>query len=287
MEKRMERFPEKRVRSASKSGPKQEYRKPAQSREFRDEEKRSEDIHWGRQIVLQLLKESPDRVQKVYLGKNVSDRFSLQIGALAEKGKVIVQRITPEVLTEMCGTSNHQGVACRSGDVPMRDLQDILPGLAEKNGPILLVLLDHLQDPHNLGAVVRTAEACGALAVIFPKRRAALPGGTVVKVSAGAALRVPMVAINNVTQTVKELQQNGFWTIGLDNKSGRSLWSESMPEKTLLVVGSEGEGLSRLVAETCDEIVRIPVSGSTGSLNASVACGVGMFEWARKWGVQS
>jgi len=233
------------------------------------------------------LKDSPERVQKIYLGKNVSDRFSLQIGALAEKGKVVVQRVAPEILTEMCGTSNHQGVACRSGDVPMLDLQDILPGFSEKKEPLLLVLLDHVQDPHNLGAVVRTAEACGATAVLFPKRRAALPGGTVVKVSAGAALRVPMVAVNNVTQTVKELQQNGFWTIGLDNRKGRSLWSEPLPEKTLLVVGSEGEGLSRLVAETCDEIVKIPVAGSTGSLNASVACAVGMFEWARKWGVQA
>lgn len=233
------------------------------------------------------MKESPDKVQKVYLGKNVSDRFSLQIGDLAEKGKVTVLRVTPEALTDMCGTNNHQGVACRSGDVSMLELQDILPLLDGKKGPVLLVLLDHVQDPHNLGAVVRTAEACGAMAVIFPKRRAALPGGTVVKVSAGAALRVPMVAVTNVAQTVREIQQNGFWTLGLDNKNGRSLWSETMPEKTLLVVGAEGEGLSRLVAETCDEIVRIPVAGATGSLNASVACAVGMFEWARKWGAQS
>ena len=283
----MDRTPEKRVRSASKNDEKRTYRKPVPPRAERNEEKRSEDIHWGRQVVLQLLKESPDKVQKVYLGKNVSDRFSLQIGALAEKGKVTVLRVTPEALTDMCGTNNHQGVACRSGEVSMLELQDILPLLDGKQGPVLLVLLDHVQDPHNLGAVVRTAEACGAMAVIFPKRRAALPGGTVVKVSAGAALRVPMVAVTNVAQTVKELQQNGFWTIGLDNKNGRILWTEAMPEKALLVVGAEGEGLSRLVAETCDEIVRIPFSGSTGSLNASVACAVGMFEWARKWGVQS
>ncbi len=105
--------------------------------------------------------------------------------------------------------------------------------------------------------------------------------------SAGAALRLPMVAVNNVSQTVKELQEAGFWTIGLDNNKGRPIWGEALPERVLLVVGSEGEGLSRLVAENCDEVVRIPLSGKTGSLNASVAAAVGMFEWARKWGRQS
>lgn len=250
------------------------------------EKKRSEDLNWGRQVVLQLLKESPDHVQKVYLGKNASESFSRQIRILAEKGNVIVQSVTPEVLGELCGPVNHQGVACKSSDVSMADLPDLLSSLPEK-GPTLAVLLDHIQDPHNLGAVARTAEACGAKGVLFPKRRGALPGGTVVKVSAGAALRIPMVGVNNVAQTVKEFQENGFWTIGLDNKTGRSLWTGPLPEKTLVVVGAEGEGLSRLVAETCDEIVRIPLSGALGSLNASVACAIGLFEWARTWGPQT
>ncbi|TDY52591.1 23S rRNA (guanosine2251-2'-O)-methyltransferase [Aminivibrio pyruvatiphilus] len=252
----------------------------------RFEKKRSEDLNWGRQVVLQLLKESPDRVQKVFLGKNVSDSFSRQVKTLAEKGGVVVQVVTPEVLSEICGPVNHQGVACRSSEVSMADLGDFFSSLPSA-GPLLVVVLDHVQDPHNLGAVARTAEACGAKGVLFPKRRGALPGGTVVKVSAGAALRLPMVGINNVSQTVKELQEAGFWTIGLDNRAGRSLWSEPMPERTALIVGAEGEGLSRLVSDTCDEIVRIPLTGETGSLNASVACAVGMFEWARKWGPQS
>ena len=168
----------------------------------------------------------------------------------------------------------------------MLELSEFIAGLP-KEGTLMLLLLDHIQDPQNLGAVVRTAEASGAAGVLFPKRRSALPGGTVVKVSAGAALRLPMVAVNNVSQTVKELQEAGFWTIGLDNNKGRSIWGEPLPERVLLVVGSEGEGLSRLVAENCDEVVRIPLSGKTGSLNASVAAAVGMFEWARKWGRQS
>ncbi|WP_367340444.1 23S rRNA (guanosine(2251)-2'-O)-methyltransferase RlmB [Aminivibrio sp.] len=250
------------------------------------EKKRSEDLNWGRQVVLQLLKESPDRVQKIFLGKNVSESFSRQIKTLAEKGGVVVQVLAPEVLSEICGPVNHQGVACKSSEVSMADLGDFLSSLPS-GGPLLAVILDHVQDPHNLGAIARTAEACGAKGVLFPKRRGALPGGTVVKVSAGAALRLPMVGVNNVVNTIKELQEAGFWTIGLDNRTGRSLWSEPMPEKTALIVGAEGEGLSRLVSDTCDEIVRIPLMGETGSLNASVACAVGMFEWARKWGPQS
>lgn len=272
---------EKREKNSRTDG-RPDFRRPAPPREDRAVDRISEDLHWGRQIVVKLLKESPDKVQKVYLGKNVTDRFSMQIGELAEKGRVVVQRVAPEVLTEMCGGGEHQGVACRSG-ISMIGLEDLLARLSDGAGPVLLVLLDHIQDPHNLGSVARTAEGCGASAVIFPKRRSALPGATVVKVSAGAALRVPMVAVNNVSQTIMELQRNGFWTIGLDNNSGRSIWSEPMPERTVLVAGSEGEGLSRLVGETCDEIVRIPLSGSTGSLNAGVACGVAMFEWARKW----
>ena len=276
----MERRREKSERSGRTAG-KRDYRRPALPRPAA-EDKVSEDLHWGRQIVVKLLRESPDRVQKVYLGKNVSDRFSLQVGELAEKGRVVVQRVAPEILSEMCGGAEHQGVACRCG-VSMLELQDMLALLADRKGPVMLMLLDHIQDPHNLGSVARSAEGSGASAVIFPKRRSALPGSTVVKVSSGAALRIPMVAVTNVSQAIQELQRAGFWAIGLDNNAGRSIWAEPMPERTLLVAGSEGEGLSRLVGETCDEIVRIPLSGSTGSLNAGVACGIAMFEWARKW----
>lgn len=213
----------------------------------------------------------------------MSEAFARQIHDLAGKGKVVVQSVSPEVLEELCGAVNHQGVACRSSEASIGDLDGFLPSVAGEE-QALLVLLDHVQDPHNLGAIIRSAEASGARGVLFPKRRSALPGGTVVKVSAGAALRIPLVGVNNVSDTVKALQETGFWTIGLDNERGRSLWEEPLPKKTLLVIGSEGDGVSRLVLETCDEVVRIPMSGQTGSLNASVAAALGMFEWARSWG---
>ena len=258
--------------------------KEAGSAAPRFERKRSEDLNWGRQVVLQLLKESPDRVQKVFLGKNVSESFARQIKTLAEKGGVVVQAVAPEVLSEICGPVNHQGVACRSSEVSMAELGDFLSSLPS-GGPLLVVVLDHVQDPHNLGAVARTAEACGAKGVLFPKRRGALPGGTVVKVSAGAALRLPMVGVNNVVQTVKELQESGFWTIGLDNRMGRSLWTEPMPERTARGGGAAGESFARLVSDDCDGIARLYLTGSTGCFDASVACAVGMFEWGRKGGL--
>ena len=245
-----------------------------------------EDLHWGRQVVVQLLKDSPEKVLKIFLGKNVSESFARQVKLLAGKGNAVIQSISPEVLSEICGGGNHQGVACRCSEVTMTDLPGFISSLPQE-GPQLVILLDHIQDPHNLGAVVRTAEACGAKGVLFPKRRGALPGGTVVKVSAGAALRLPMVAVDNVVRAIKDLQEANFWVVGMDNNQGRSLWSEPLQGRTVLVVGAEGEGLSRLVGESCDEIVRIPIEGGTGSLNASVACAVAMFEWVKKWGVGS
>ncbi|NLA91648.1 MAG: RNA methyltransferase, partial [Synergistaceae bacterium] len=160
-------------------------------RQVQRENRRPEDLNWGRQVVLQLLRESPDRVQKVFLGKNVSESFARQIKNLAAAGGIVVQAVASEVLSEMCGPVNHQGVACRSGEVSILTLEELM-GTVPAEGPALLVLLDHIQDPHNLGAIVRSAEASGAAGVIFPKRRSALPGGAVVKVSAGAALRLPM-----------------------------------------------------------------------------------------------
>ena len=244
---------------------------------------KTEGLSWGRQVVLQLLRESPDRVQKVFLGKNAGESFARQIKTLAADGGIAVQAVDPDVLSDMCGQANHQGVACRSGDVSIMDFEDLMKTLPAE-GPLLLVVLDHIQDPHNLGAIVRSAEACGASGILFPRRRGALPGGTVVKVSVGAALRLPMAGVTNIVRTIEQLQEAGFWTLGLENKRGRSLWEGEMPERVALVVGAEGEGLSRLAAETCDDLVQIPITGKTGSLNASVACALGMFEWARKWG---
>ena len=125
--------------------------------------------------------------------------------------KVPFQKVASTLVDEMCPGENHQGAVAKITMVEQLDMEDFLPTLKTKEGPILLVVLDHILDPHNLGAIIRTAEAAGATAVVYSKRRSALPGGTVVKVSAGAALRVPMISVTNIAQTITRLQEEGFW----------------------------------------------------------------------------
>jgi len=246
----------------------------------------ADDICWGRQPVLDLVRTSPGRCTKIVIANNVRPPFLDELVDAARSGKVVYQVAAPEALDDLCPGVRHQGVACRITEAKLLELEPFLKGLPE-NKPALIVVLDHIEDPHNLGAIVRSAEAAGAGAVVFPKRRSALPGGTVVKVSAGAAIRVPMISIVNVARSLEQLKAAGFWTVGLDGGADGSLWGESPHQgspfqaRTALVVGAEDEGLSRLVKESCDQLVRIPIRGVVGSLNASVAAALGMFEWSR------
>ena len=218
---------------------------------------------------------------KLVIANNVRPPFLDELVDAARSGKVVYQMTAPEALDALCPGVRHQGVACRVTKAKLLELEPFLKELPEGK-PALIVVLDHIEDPHNLGAVVRSAEAAGAAAVVFPKRRSALPGGTVVKVSAGAAMRVPMISVVNVARCVEQLKDAGFWTVGLDRNADASLWKGSpLQARTALVVGAENEGLSRLVGESCDQLVRIPIRGVVGSLNASVAAALGMFEWSR------
>ncbi len=241
---------------------------------------------WGRQPVLDLLRHSPEKCLKLWISERAQSAFVNEFVTLAKSASVIFQKVPPSVLDEMCPKELHQGVIARITAVEQIDLDIFLKSPYAQAKHILIVVLDHILDPHNIGAIVRTAEAAGAAAVIYPRRRSALPGSTVVKVSAGAALRVPMIAVTNIAQTLLRLQEEGFWIVGLDHNAEQSFWEASYPKRTILVIGAEGEGLSRLVKERCDLLFRIPMTGETGSLNASVAAALGMFEWARAWGEQ-
>ena len=154
----------------------------------------------------------------------------------------------------------------------------------EKGEKPFIIICDEIEDPHNLGAVIRSAEAAGAAAVMIPKRGGCLPTGTVVKTSAGAALRLPVVKVGNVSQTIKMLQEADFWVTGLAMEGRDTLFREDLPPRSAIVVGAEGEGLGNAVAKACDDIRFIPMQGTTGSLNASVAASIAMFEWTRSLG---
>ena len=245
-----------------------------------------DDVCWGRQPVLDLIKQNPTRCTRLLIANNVRPPFLDELTDAARAGRVVYQMVAPEALDKLCPGERHQGVACRVTETKPVELEPFLKALP-KDKPALITVLDHIEDPHNLGAIVRSAEAAGASAVIYSKRRSALPGGTVVKTSAGAALRLPMIAVVNIVRSLEHLQASGFWTVGLDGKAENSIWDEGdkLPPRLALIVGAEGEGLSHLVVRTCDQLLRIPIDGGVGSLNASVAAALGMFEWRRSCGV--
>ena len=240
----------------------------------------ADDVCWGRQPVLDMIKNYPTRCAKLIIANNVRPPYLDELTDAARAGRVIYQLVEPEALEKLCPGVRHQGVGCRMLTAEPVELTAFLKSFP-KDKRSLIVVLDHIEDPHNLGAIVRSAEAAGASAVVYPKRRSALPGGTAVKTSAGASLRLPLIAVTNIVQTIEELKDSGFWVSGLEMRGKTPLWGEQLNDRLALVVGSEGEGLSRLVAEKCDQLLSIPISGKVGSLNASVAAALGMFEWQR------
>ena len=239
------------------------------------------DLCWGRNPVAALLEENPERCMKVLISKSVQPHIWAKITELCKENGVIFQSVETAALDRLTSGENHQGVAAYTAQMKIWEVEELLAELPPAPAPAMILLSDHLQDPHNLGAVIRSAEAAGASAVMIPKRGGCLPTGTVVKTSAGAALRLPLVKTGNLSQTIKLLQENGFWVTGLAMDGRETLFKEDLPPRSGIVVGAEGEGLGTAVTKACDDIRYIPMTGSTGSLNASVAAGLAMFEWAR------
>ena len=246
-----------------------------------DKDELSQDVCWGRNPVISLLEETPERCMKVLVAKSVQPHIRARITELCKANGIVFQNVETPALDRMTNGENHQGIAAYTAQMKVWESDEFIASLPPAPAPVMLLLCDHLQDPHNLGAVIRSAEAAGASGVLIPKRGGCLPTGTVVKTSAGAALRLPLVKTGNVAQAIKSLQEAGFWVTGLAMDGRETLFKEDLPPRSVIVVGAEGEGLGAVVAKACDDIRFIPMQGSTGSLNASVAAGLAMFEWAR------
>lgn len=240
------------------------------------------ELCWGRQPVLTLVDEYPSMCLKILLSDSINKAFSDRVDELASLNNISLERVSVRILDKLSNGENHQGIVVRMKSFEPLDLDDFLNGL-EPAKPCLVIILDHIQDPHNLGAIIRSAEAAGASGVVFPSKRSSSPTGTVIKVSAGSALRVPLICVVNISRTLMQLQKAGFWLVGLDHRADQGLWDVPMPSRLGLVIGSEGDGLSRLVTTKCDELRSIPMAGHTASLNASVAAAVGMYEWSRQF----
>ena len=245
------------------------------------EEDEPEDLLYGRNPVWALLESQPRRCLKVWLAKGTREPLRGRLTDRCRSEGIPLQEVDSKALERMLPGRVHQGVAARTTGAELLEISQVLDLLPPPPAPALVVVLDHLEDPHNAGAILRTAEAVGAGGAFLPLRRGALPTGAMVKASVGAALRLPLGRLGNVGQDLRLLQEAGFWVVGLEAQGSLSLFEAKLPERMALVVGSEGKGLGRTTVQRCDEVLRIPMKGDSGSLNGSVAAALGLYEWFR------
>ncbi|MDR3214239.1 MAG: 23S rRNA (guanosine(2251)-2'-O)-methyltransferase RlmB [Azoarcus sp.] len=240
---------------------------------------------YGFHAVLGRLRRDPESVFELYLSALRNDVRAREVHRLADAAGVKMTQVEGERLDGMVGTRRHQGVIARvDARQRMIGIDDVLESLAE---PALLLVLDGVQDPHNLGACLRVADAAGAHAVIAPKDRAVSLNATAIKVASGAADTVPYIAVTNLARALEQLKKAGVWVVGAAEEAEKSLYDIDQKASIAWVLGAEGDGLRRLTRTICDELARIPMAGSVESLNVSVASGICLFETVRQRGGQN
>jgi 23S rRNA (guanosine2251-2'-O)-methyltransferase len=236
-------------------------------------------IH-GFHAVLSKLRHAADDVKEIYLATGRQDARARDLVRAAENAGVRVMPVDAARLDGMAAGQRHQGVIAKVAAVQRHiTLDDVLDTLAE---PALLLVLDGVTDPHNLGACLRVADAAGAHAVVVPKDRACGLNATAIKVASGAADTVPYVTVTNLSRSLREMQERNIWTIGAAGETERELYDIDQKGSVAWVLGAEGAGLRRLTRDTCDELARIPMLGTVESLNVSVAAGICLFEARRQ-----
>lgn len=234
----------------------------------------------GRNAVLEAFR-SGKCVDKLFILDGCQDGPVRTIAREARKKDTIINYVSKERLDQLSETHAHQGVIAQVAAYEYSTVEDILAKAEEKGEPPFLILLDNVEDPHNLGAIIRTANLAGAHGVIIPKRRAVGLTSTVAKTSAGAINYTPVAKVINLVRTMEELKQKGIWFVCAD-MGGESMYRMNLTGPIGLVIGNEGEGVSRLVREACDFTASIPMKGDIDSLNASVAAGVLAYEIVRQ-----
>ena len=234
----------------------------------------------GRNAITEAFR-SGKTIDKLYVLDGCHDGAVNTIKTLARKQDTIVNYVTKERLDQMSSTGKHQGVIAQAAAYEYAQVEDILQAARDKDEPPFIFLLDELEDPHNLGAIIRTANLCGAHGVIIPKRRAVGLTASAVKASAGAVNYTPVAKVTNIAKTIEELKEQGLWFVCAD-MTGEVMYHHNLTGPIGLVIGSEGSGVSRLVREKCDYVASIPMKGNIDSLNASVAAGVLAYEIVRQ-----
>ena len=282
MEKRRNEREWKEKRPSGRNGEERKGRKPFHTAREEGEMDReiNENQLEGRNAILEVLRSGRD-IEKIMVAKgNVEGTIKRIIAMAVEKG-VVIQEVSRQKLDEISQTKNHQGVIALVSAHDYVEVEDILAAAKEKGEDPFVLLLDGITDPHNLGAILRTAECAGVHGVIIPKRRSVGLNATVGKTSAGAIEYMPVARVTNIVQTMEYLKKEGLWIACADMK-GLDHFDTNMKGPLALVIGSEGDGVSRLVKENCDFTASIPMYGKISSLNASVAAALLMYEVVRQ-----
>lgn len=234
---------------------------------------------YGIHAVESMLRNNCEDLLQVWIAQGRKDKRVQEITRLAEKSGISLESISPDKMKKKCPDSNHQGVIAKIR--PKKNKSVALEDILDKE-ELLLLVLDEVQDPHNVGACLRTADAAGVDAVIVSRNRS--PGITAVvrKVASGAVDTVPFIQVSNLARALRVMQDNGVQVIGTSGDTGKTIYDIDVTQRIALVMGSEGKGMRRLTRESCDELVSIPMRGSVESLNISVATGISLFEIRRK-----
>ena len=240
------------------------------------------DLVYGLHAIQAALELPSTRVTEIWLSDERHDSRIDDIIAAAKKHGIKPHNVPREELDEMASNARHQGGIAKCRPLSNLDESDLFKLLDDLNEPPFLLILDCVQDPHNLGACMRSAEAAGAHAVIAPKDRASALTSTALKVSSGAAERLPFIQVTNLARVLRELQQRGLWIVGTSGDSETTLFTADLKGPLAIVLGAEGRGIRRLTRDNCDQVMYIPMKGGAESLNVSVAAGVCLFEAARQ-----
>ena len=244
--------------------------------------KEKNDILFGFHSVYEALKAEKRKFYSIFISKNRSFGRTQKIEAIARERKIKIEIVDPEILDKMTDFSNHQGLAARTSFFPIKKAGEALGLVQRKESPCFILILESIEDPHNLGALIRTALCAGVDYILIPKDRSALPSSTVSRSSAGAMEHADIFYITNTASILRSFKENGVWVSGLDAGADTSLFEADLTGNIALVIGGEHKGIRPLVKKECDFLLSIPNKGNINSLNASVAGGIAMYEAFRQ-----
>ncbi len=241
--------------------------------------KESNNIYiYGRKPIEEILLNEPNKVDKIFIKDTVKISDIDSIASLASKNKIPFAKVPAKKISDLVGEVNDQGAVASISGALYLELNDWLSQIDMKDNPAV-VLLDEVEDPHNFGAIVRSAASAGAGAVIIGTHRQAPVSATVYKTSAGMISRLPIIRVGNLNDSIAKLKKAGFWIVGLDGRADKNLWEQDFKMPSVIIVGSEGEGIRQKTLEACDFRISIPMKKGIESLNASVAAALVIYEW--------